>query len=283
MVNIEQEKVVFLPFYGEFGWFLNSFIRFVHYYKAKEKVVCCHPGEEIYFPSANSFFYNWKDIFADSEKCGFRNTWPIDPAYKPTKEEKVLEQDLRALYPNHQIVRFEFAIPPELVQYFPIPIRPVKKYGISSDIVICARNRQTMGQFGDKGIRNYQRWDEIVSPLNKAGYTISIVGKEHSSYNFHEACIRSWEFEDNAAAIIELLSSSKLYIGTDTGPTHLAALLRTPMILFRNMSEKLSPNMLLRSVLPVCYENGVYAEIVEEGWDNPKEVVKKAMDYLEKG
>ncbi len=276
------EKVIILPFYGEFGWFLNSHIRLAHYFIASNKIVCCRKGEEVYFPSANNFFYDWKDIFEDYEKCGFRNTWPISPSFKATAEEERLKTKLKSLYPEHRLLDFQYAIPPELVQYFPIPIQFKKKYGIKVDIVICARKRHATGNFGDHGIRNFEKWPQVIVPLLQKGYRIGIVGKKETSYDYSVFDTRSWEYKDNNSAIFEMLSSARIYIGTDTGPTHLAALLKTPMILFRNENETLSPNLLNNCILPIARNQNFYAEIVSDGWNNPTKVVETTCRYLNK-
>lgn len=278
--SINREKVVILPFYGEYGWFLNSYIRLVHYYISSKKVVCCRRGEEAYFPSATEFYYEWKDIFEDSEKCGFRNTWPIGPLFEETSEEKILATKLTARYPEHELLGFHYGIPPELVQYFPVPIKIQRQYNLHPDVVICARRRYAMGNFGDRGTRNYEQWPRIIEPLLESGYQIGIIGKHDTSYNFPGIQIRSWEYEDSVGAVFEMLSNARLFIGTDTGPTHLAALSQTPMILFRNEHEVLSPNMLKRCILPIAHRQGFYARIIPGGWDNPSVVTAAALKYL---
>ena len=71
-----EQPVLVLPFYGEFGHFIYSFIRQVQMINAPNKIVCCKPGDEYYFPSAHGFFYDWSDPFSDDQKCGYRNVWP---------------------------------------------------------------------------------------------------------------------------------------------------------------------------------------------------------------
>lgn len=276
-----NDKAVILPFYGEFGWFLTSHVRLVHYLDVSDKIVCCRKGEEIYFPSANSFFYEWKDLFEDAEKCGFRNTWPINPIFRETVEEKALSTRLSGLYPEHELLEFCYAIPPEMVQYFPVPIKVNRKYGLKPDVVICARRRYTNGDFGDGGERNYKHWPRVVGSLVKKGYQVGIIGRRDTSCDLSRVQCRSWEYEDSVGAMLEMLSGARLFIGTDTGPTHLAAILRTPMILFRNGHEKLSPDMLRRCVVPIARRQGFYAQIVSDGWDDPSEVVSAAFEYLD--
>ena len=80
--------------------------------------------------------------------------------------------------------------------------------------------------------------------------------------------------------MLEMLKNTRLYIGTDTGPTHLAAILRTPMILFRNIHETISPDMVKVSILPIARREGFEVQVVADGWDQPKYVLKATQNFL---
>lgn len=79
-----------------------------------------------------------------------------------------------------------------------------------------------------------------------------------------------------------MLKQTQIYIGTDTGPTHLAALLKVPMMLFRCNLENLSPNTLTTSIIPIAKQEGFFAKLVEDGWDHPENVVREVSVYLQK-
>lgn len=272
---------VILPFYGEFGWFLTSYVRLAHYLQCPRKVVCCRRGDEVFFPSAAGFFYDWADIFTDPQRCGFRNEWPIRPVTSLTPEERQLEKKLRTAFPDHQQIRFEHPLPPELVPYFPIEIKPPGRLPIRVDVVICARRRFPTGISSDRGERNFPRWQEIIDPLVAAGYSVGLIGRRETSTPLAGAVVASWDFARCTDAMVQLLLNARLYIGTDTGPTHLAALLKTPMVVFRNTRETVSPNMISASVLPLAVLGGFPAQVIAGGWDFPEKVVAAALHFLE--
>ena len=61
---------IFAPFMGEFGFYINTYLRFVHYFNCPEKIVCCRRGEESLFPSADKFCYDWDDFRKEKDKLG---------------------------------------------------------------------------------------------------------------------------------------------------------------------------------------------------------------------
>ena len=72
-LNQEYHKpVVFLPNYGEFGSTALKYVRIVEHTKSPHKIVCCRPGEEAYYPSADSYFHDWTyNLIDDADRWGF--------------------------------------------------------------------------------------------------------------------------------------------------------------------------------------------------------------------
>src|SRR5690606_19352583 len=64
------EPVLFLPFVGEFGHLSMSHVRMVHFHRASRKAVCCQPGQEVLFPSADEYFTDWTDPIRDKDRVG---------------------------------------------------------------------------------------------------------------------------------------------------------------------------------------------------------------------
>lgn len=222
MFSSRNKSVIFLPFYGEFGHFIMYYIRFVNYYKSPHKIVCCKPDEKIYFPCANEFMCNWKNPLEDRMKRGHSND--VSAAIE---EKKKLSSQLKSKYPGFLLVDLQTELPWWAVDRLPITLSPKNSYKLKSDIVIAPRKREFAPE------RNYTQWQKIVDQLVAVGYTVSCVGSKVASYDLKRITHRSWDFPDMTNANMSLLKNTKLYLGTDTGVTHLAALFSTPMIIFK--------------------------------------------------
>lgn len=77
------------------------------------------------------------------------------------------------------------------------------------------------------------------------------------------------------------LSKAKLYIGTDTGPTQLAALLETPMVLFRYAMAG-NPNLIENIILPIAKQRNFAVQFIQDGWTQPDKVSSAAIQYLQR-
>ncbi len=272
--------VVILPFYGEYGWFIVSYVRQVHYLKSSYKIVCCRPGDEVYFPSAAEFFYDWKEIIVDAQKCGFRNSKIIEPPILITKEEQALNKKLNKKFPLFPLLRFDKPLPLKEIPHLPVPINTVYKTQ-HVDVVVGARYRSRIGLDGAyNDQRNFEQWDDVLYPLKERGYLIGQIGRKETSFLCKQAVVSSWDYDRSTEAIVSMLNRAKLYIGTDTGPTHLAALLGVPMVVFRNYTRK-NLDMLQGCVLPLARSRGFFAQLVDDGWQLPRKVADAAVKYLE--
>ena len=117
-----DRPILVLPYYGEFGHFVNSFIRQVHYLHAPAKIVCCRPGEEVYFPSATGFHYDWSDPFDPEQKVGYRDRWPPTTTFPLTTEEIALIDRLGRQFGEYQITLLTQLLTPTQVVAMPVPI-----------------------------------------------------------------------------------------------------------------------------------------------------------------
>src|SRR4029079_17061837 len=81
--------------------------------------------------------------------------------------------------------------------------------------------------------RNWTRWAYLIDALKGEGYCIGLVGQQATSFDSPLVDLRAWDVGNDAAANIEMLQQCKVYIGTDSGTSHLAALVSAPSVIFR--------------------------------------------------
>ncbi|MFW6130570.1 MAG: glycosyltransferase family 9 protein, partial [Atribacterota bacterium] len=111
------------------------------------------------------------------------------------------------------------------------------------------------------------------------GYSIGVVGLKDTSYNINKSIINSWDIDSHKLSIAEknigLLKKCKLYVGTDTGPSHLAAFLQKPMIIFtpQNHTGKIKE-----------FKNtnlNFFRHLSKNAWKNPNLIIQMIKKYFE--
>jgi hypothetical protein len=206
-LNIGANKpCLFLPFVGEFGHKIMYHIRLLQWHRASRKVVCCRPGDEVLYPSADEFVTDWADPIDDSIRAG------TDRAHRQWPE-------LESRYPGHEIIpagglthRQEmFCIEPA----GKIPLRP-KRWGLAVDVCIGTRARQFMPE------KNWPHAQLIADWCREHDLSYAVIGTRQNSYPLDGMACMSGDFGDVDAAI-ELLQNCRLFVGTDSGSAHLAA------------------------------------------------------------
>lgn len=279
------KPVVFLPNYGEFGPTIDKLIKIVHFTKAPYKIVSCKYHERAFFPSADMYFSGWNyNLIDDTYRWGFftkkrillkrgkRVSNPhVEEYWKQADEEiqRIKDKfgndyeyiDLRHLsndmtWTTHysHLFRFQFEIN-KMKWNFP-------------DVVISPRNKLARHD------NNFEHWEDFAKVMNDNGYSVGCVGSKESSFQIPQSIMDSWEFSDNARAAIEMLAHCKLYVGLDTGPSHLASFMSVPMIVFQHNNPNSSGTWVI--------------EKMTEGWfcDLGKHVTNydiisnKALEYL---
>lgn len=249
--------VVFLPFIGEFGNLIWTHIRIVHWHKSKEKIVCCKPGQEALFPSAYAFFTNWQDSTPDTMLIGSGGGIPqnwnsIEDRFK----------GYRCLTSGRLLPRQEVYLinRKERIKFSP------KISGIYADVVIGIRKRQ----WGSH--KNWNHWQIVADGLSKKGISFAVIGDKATSFNLNGQICHT---DGNCDLAIELLKSCKLYVGTDTGSSHLAATVGTKMLVFR----ELHPDDQDR--LPMMDElNNGNVERLYDVWNNPEKITKIIVEKI---
>lgn len=219
-----DKPCLFMPHYGEFGWFIMHHIRLVHFWECPHKIVCCRPGEELYFPSADEFEYDWEGFVRDEDRVGV--AWP--PSVKHHRRYIAGNEQL-----GHRLASKHNA--PCIVQYWQrmpwvfqdvvFPIRPSLRQGLAVDVAVATRKRAYATD------RNFDGWAQVVAQLRSLGLRVGLVGTRDQSVDC-DADLKTWEHPPLGDAVVETLQQCRLFIGGDTGVAHLAAFLQIPMVVF---------------------------------------------------
>jgi hypothetical protein len=260
-MNAGAQTAVFMPFLGEYGMMLMFWIRIVHFFRARRKVVCCRRGDELYFPSASEFIYDWPDTLPDADRCGM--AW----ARGRNKGLSQFRDQLRAVHSPCEVVD-----PPPRPPFAPFAsmvfaLAPRQRRGLLCDVVLGARRR------GWQPDRNWPHWDTLAGRLVAAGYSVGLIGKRDTSFDVPAARLRAWEEGDDADANVELLQSCRLYVGTDTGTSHLAAFVSVPSLIFR-YDDGFPCWQHMQATTRAGFT------FVPDGWNDPSLVVETALATL---
>ncbi len=242
MSNRSIKPTIFLPNYGEFGSTVHKLIKMVHFHTSPEKIVCCKKGDEALFPSANKFYYDWEDCVEDVHRWGFftkkRLQGRKNHRYREYQNlialdfEKIKQafgQDCNYIHLwkyNHDNYFQDYA------HHFRVKLTPIIAQDIKADIIISPRDRKGRPE------NNFLKWDRLINVFNRNGYSVGCVGSEEQSLKLNSSYVNSWDYEDNSSAVIELLGNCKLYLGLDTGVSHLASMMSAPMIVFSHSNQR---------------------------------------------
>jgi hypothetical protein len=248
---------LFLPHVGEFGHRIMTGIRLVHWHKASRKVVCCRPGEEVLYPSATEYVTDWKDPIEDAKRCGTGQPldWP----------------EIQARYPGHTCIDTgNLDRQQELLCIHPdqrIPFRP-KRRRLAADACLGIRYRAFCRE------KNWPGWNVVADAISAAGFTFAVIGSRPTTLDLHGQLHHSGDHDTDAA--VELLQNCRLYIGSDTGTSHLAATIGTPMLVFR---QEWTRNRDLRHCM--AQRNPGNVEAMPAGtWEQPEAVISRTLAIL---
>lgn len=267
--TIFDKPVIILPFYGEFGFFVPWYVRWVNAIEAPQKIVCCERGEEIYLPSASDFYYDWENPVEDKRRKGYRDYENSDKL----RLKKVFAEK----YPNHTVVDL-VAYPPYLLMKDDlIEIKPKKTIGLKCDVVLGARYR---AKAQDK---NWPYWNELGEMLSADGVSYAVIGKKETTTAVRGACYYSWDYP-SPDSVIELLQSSKVFAGTCTGTAWLAAHIGIPMVVLSPWPRGTSPYLKkfgeAHSKKFTLLPDDTAPKWSSASWTNPKYFYKKIIENL---
>lgn len=263
-----DRPVIFLPFLGEFGVLVFRHVPFIHSFPASRKIVCCERGQEYLFPTAAGFFYDWVHPIPDANRAGESTSdiWLIAAAQDALDR---LRAELRSRYPDAYIINpgedgVHYA--PDSARRPSVCLRARALLEVC-DFAIAARRRQLAPA------RNYAFWPQVVAGLHAAGRRVSVVGEESTSFSDCGWDVRAWDHPDGATAgTIDCLQTGRVFIGTDTGVTHLAAAMSVPMVVFRKNDGSSDGSTKVRRS-----SNGIVVILGVDAWENPDVVVQRSI------
>lgn len=266
-------QCLFLPYLGwEFGHLVMTHVRFVHFHKSAHKIVACRQGEEVLFPSAKEFIY-FDDSTHDMQRAG------------PGRGDGILASDweeMRAQHPGATVIDTR---PSGRTQEFycieagwRIPFSPQKR-GLNATVCLGIRSRQFEPQ------RNWPYWPEVAKALKKRRVDFAVVGKRPTSFDVPGQKFHAGDYQDTDATI-EAIQGCKLFVGSNTGTSHLAAAAGAKMIVFPNANSfggQFIDNMAKVNTGNVkCVENGWadYEAVIEAIFAALPKVDKKAFAHV---
>lgn len=282
-----NKPVVFLPNYGEFGPVMGKIISIVHFCNAPKKIVCCKPGEEAYYPSA-SYYYDWiYDLVDDEHKWGSFTKRKlvykgrekrVNLKYGEYKQRAADDCDRIKKYfgPDYEYIPpwsfdvLDWAWTQDYSHLFRFELKPLVEKQLNVDVVISPRNKKARPD------NNFDQWPIFVKALSENGFSVGLVGSKESSHLVDGYKYASWENEDNASACIELIKKCKLFVGLDTGTSHLAAFISVPMIVFQGNTPKHSSTWIIQKMNANTF--------LDMGCDVKVEtLIEKTLGYLKNG
>jgi hypothetical protein len=261
-----NQKAVILPYLGEFGHLVLSHLRFVHWYPAAEKIVCCQPGDECLYPSATEFFYDWTHPIPDQLRC-------VHGGYGISGSSTAADDDLRpvlsAKYPSLSLIRPQYDChwhTSDGIKFSPTIIHRLPLV----DIALGVRRRQFVTA------KNWGHWGSVARSLQGVGLRVGLVGSRETSYDF-TADAKAWDHPSgDTAGSVDLMHHCRLYVGTDTGVSHLAALMDVPSLIFR---KETIGNADFRNLMERA-TRAFFCNLPDSSWDRPDEVLGAAIRCL---
>jgi hypothetical protein len=222
----KTKYVCFLPFRGEFGWYIVLFVKRVQGYNHENKIVCAKKGHECLFPTANHFHYDWQDI-PDHHKAGI-SEMQDEESIKKQIIEKYKTEDITFLSPSETSWN-------EKLSYHKNVFVPQAKSNnnLVVDAVICPRNRKMDSH------RNWthQGWHDFITQLNNNGLSVGVCGNKETSFELDNAKYKSYNYID-VDSDVEMMSKARIVIAQESGLLYLSYLCKRPtVVLGWNMEE----------------------------------------------
>jgi hypothetical protein len=174
-------------------------------------------------PSGTAYFTDWTNPIPDDRRCGHTasDDWGATDRFYAE-----LTPRLKALFPGHDIVSPEYDCHWHMADHPAYKFRPAAPRVLPRvDVTLGVRRRN----FGPE--RNWPHWSDLAALLRAVGLTVGILGDPATSQDC-PADGRAWDHPDGSTAgTVDLLSGCRLYVGGDSGVSHLAALLDVPTLL----------------------------------------------------
>jgi hypothetical protein len=219
-LDLNPPKVCFLPWVGEFGWYIMNHVKRIHGYNSQHKIACIKRGHECLFPTVAEFFYDWQDIPPDKKAGVSKN--PHEEELKARLRDKFGD----VLFANPQDTSWEEKTSLANFTFKPVPLH---NHNFSVDVVIAPRHRRIDPN------RNYKNWQKLANRLGKLGYAVAACGTQKESFNLR-GVIRSWNYID-VDTDVEIINKAKVVIVQDSGLAYLAMLCDKPLIIIGNCQK----------------------------------------------
>jgi hypothetical protein len=216
---------VFLPFIGEFGWYLMTYIKMFHASQHQYKIVYTKPGHEFLFPTASEFRYNWPyDKITDVMKAGVSKCSMISEIYDNIKTSLSVSDLIFDPYTITWDDKIKWAQYTFVPKYVPTNVK--------IDVVICPRNRQI-----DKH-RNWPvtEWQALVDGLK--GYNVGVCGTKDTTYKLNNVIYAS-DYLD-VSADIDFMRNSKVTVCQESGLLYLAFMCKSNVIIIDEPHKKIN-------------------------------------------
>lgn len=249
---------IYLPFLGEMGWYLMTFVKAI-YSDPSPKIVCCKKGHESLFPNALGFYYDWQDI-QDSHKAG------IHPDFS---HEERLKEHLLTLYPDAEFISPSRHGWHDRHDYAQSTFKPksLLPHDLKADIVITPRKRQMDAN------RNWtqENWQFVVDQVNLLGYTVAVCGSQDTSFRLQGIKFNSWDYVD-VDSDVELMNNARLVVTQESGLQYLSFLCERPTFCLGNYMGDLGSD--LHRPMHVPFKALTYC------WENPELLVNEIEFFM---
>lgn len=253
--------ICFLPFRGEFGWYLCSYVLMINGDSHTDKIVCIKPGHECLFPTVTNFFYNWQDI-PDNHKAG---VIIMD-------DEDTIKEMVKLQFPNEEITFISHSIIDwnnrhTFYQHSFVP-KHKNNLNIGVDVVITPRFRRIDAN------RNWKldNWQLLINELTNAGYTVGVCGTKETSHQLQNVLHKSYDHID-IDSDIEMISKAKLVITQETGLQYLSFMCKRPTFCVGHYHKDHGADLYRDISIP-------FKEFGKEV-DEPLKIAKEAIYFLE--
>jgi len=207
---------VFLPWIGEFGWYLMNHVKRVHAYNATKKIAFIKPGHECLFPTVQEFIYNWEDVHDDQKAGIITNTQRIDLV------DRILARygsDIKII--SHEETSWDEKT--SLASHTFVPSNQLK-HDLKVDVVISPRKRN-MDSF-----RNLNCWQQIVDQFLERGLTVGVAGNKVATAQLNGITHYASDYVD-VDSDVELIKSAKFCVAQESGMAYLMMMCRKPLFM----------------------------------------------------
>lgn len=256
----KQKYVCFLPFRGEFGWYILNFVKRVQGFNHPNKIVCTKLGHECLFPSATDFFYDWADC-TDHVKAGII----------PNHDEHELKEKIKAKLGTDDIC---FLSPSEtswdekstLANCVFVP-QSKHNLGLKADVVICPR-RRTVDEH-----RNWkhEHWQMLVNELARRNISVAVCGAVNTTFILDNVVHKSYDYID-VDSDVELMNNAKIVIAQESGLAYLSYLCKRPTLIIDNYLRHLGADLHRDFSIPF--------KEVKYVWSEPHLLVNEVLFYM---